>query len=314
MFKRLHLLKTPKEYLGWVLFNICPDLMSDRFHLEMNYLFTKREHLNLNHPVTFNEKIQWLKIYDRNPLYTKLVDKYLVKDWVKQKIGEEYVIPCLAKYDSPEDIKLDSLPEQFVLKCNHDSGSVVICKDKASFDLDNAKKKLAACLDTDTSSFFCEWAYRNVPRCIIVEPFLKEEGNDDLMDYKFFCFDGVPRIMYMSRDHSEQATTDFFDMDFNHLPIRMQAPPSKDLPAKPEQFDKLKELASCLSQGIPQVRVDFYVVNDHIYFGEMTFYHCGGMVTVQPYEWNVKMGEMIHLPEKRTTRDKGKRTKYQKSF
>ena len=116
--------------------------------------------------------------------------------------------------------------------------------------------------------------------------------------------------MYMSRDHAEQATTDFFDMDFNHLPIRMQAPPSKVLPEKPKQFDKLKELASILSQGIPQVRVDFYVVNNRIYFGEMTFYHCGGMVTVQPHEWNVKMGNMIKLPNKRTTKDKGKRNKF----
>ena len=308
MFKRLPLIKTPKEFLGWILFRYCPYLMSDRFHLEMNYLFTKREHLDLNHPVTFNEKIQWLKIYDRNPLYTRLVDKYLVKDWVKEKIGGDYVIPALARYNSPEEIDLGNLPDQFVLKCNHDSGSVVICKDKAHFDLEAAKRKLAICLQRDTSSYFCEWTYRNVPRLIIAEPFLKEDGYDDLMDYKFFCFDGVPRIMYMSRDHAANATTDFFDMDFNHLPIRMQAPPSPVLPEKPKQFEKLKELASILSQGIPQVRVDFYVVNENIYFGEMTFYHCGGMVTVQPYEWNVRMGDMIHLPPKRTTKDKGQRS------
>lgn len=310
MFKRLHLIKTPKELLGWIMFRTCPNWMSDRFHLEMNYLFTKREHLDLDNPKTFNEKLQWLKIYDRNPMYTVLVDKYLVKDWVKEKIGKEYVIPTLAKYNQADEINLDELPEQFVLKCNHDSGSVIICKDKSKFDLGAAKKKLTKCLGTDTSSFFCEWAYRNVPRCIIVEPFMKEDGQDDLMDYKFFCFGGVPRIMYMSRDHAEHATTDFFDMDFNHLPIRMQAPPSKELPEKPEQFEKLKELASALSQGIPQVRVDFYVINGQIYFGEMTFYHCGGMVTVQPPEWNLKMGDMIVLPEKRTTKDKVKRNTY----
>lgn len=310
MFKRLHLIKTPKEFLGWMMFRACPNWMTDRFHLEMNYLFTKREHLDLDKPRTFNEKLQWLKIYDRNPLYTKLVDKYLVKDWVKEKIGQEYVIPTLAKYNRADEINLDELPEQFVLKCNHDSGSVIICKDKSKFDFNAAKMKLTKCLETDTSSFFCEWAYRNVPRCIIAEPFMKEEGHDDLMDYKFFCFGGVPKIMYMSRDHATQATTDFFDMDFNHLPIRMQAPPSKVLPEKPQQFEKLKELASVLSQGIPQVRVDFYVINDRIYFGEMTFYHCGGMVAVQPPEWNVKMGDMICLPEKKTTKDKGERNKY----
>lgn len=312
MFSRLKLLKTPKEFLGWIMIRVCPGLMSDRFYLETDYLFTKREHLDLDKPVTFNEKLQWLKIYDRNPLYTKLVDKYLVKDWVGEKIGYEHVIPTLAKYDTVDEIRLEDLPDQFVLKCNHDSGSVVICKDKSQFDFDAAKKKLSERLKIDNSSFFCEWAYRNVPRCIIAEPFMKEEGHDDLMDYKFFCFDGVPKIMYMSRDHAVQATTDFFDMDFNHLPIRMLAPPSKVLPEKPKQFEKLKELASCLSQGIPQVRVDFYVINGQIYFGEMTFYHCGGMVTVQPHEWNVKMGDMIQLPEKRTTKDKGKRNKFVK--
>lgn len=306
----MHLLKTPKEYLGWLMYRLCPNMMSDRFHLEMNYLFTKREHLDLDNPITFNEKLQWLKIYDRNPLYTKLVDKYLVKEWVSKKIGADHIIPTLAKYDSPDEIDLNVLPEQFVLKCNHDSGSVIICKDKSMFDFGAAKKRLADCLERDTSSFFCEWAYRNVPRCIIAEPYMKEEGNDDLMDYKFFCFDGEPKIMYMSRDHAAQATTDFFDMEFNHLPIRMQAPPSPILPEKPEKFERLKEYASVLSQGIPQVRVDFYVINGQIYFGEMTFYHCGGMVTVQPYEWNVKMGEMIHLPKKRTTNDKGERNKF----
>lgn len=310
MFKRIHLLRSPHDYVGWLLYRVCPNLMSERFYLEMNYLFTKREHLNLDHPKTFNEKLQWLKIYDRNPLYTLLVDKYRVKEWVAHTIGPEYVIPLLVKYDSPEEIDLNKLPNQFVLKCNHDSGSVIICKDKSSFDLSIAKKKLANCLARDTSSYFGEWAYRNVPRCIIAEPYMQDRDHDDLMDYKFFCFDGIPRVMYMSRDHAAQATTDFFDMDFNHLPIRMQAPPSKVLPEKPDRFELMKRLAAELSKGIPQVRVDFYVINDRVYFGEMTFYHCGGMITVQPEEWNLKMGDMIHLPAKRTNKEKSKRVKY----
>lgn len=302
MFKRVNLLESPRDVLGWAMYRICPGLMSDRFRLEMYYLFTKRKHLDLDHPVTFNEKLQWLKIYDRNPLYTKLVDKYLVKEWVKDRIGEEYVIPTLARYDSPEQINLDELPKEFVLKCNHDSGSVIICKDKSLFDLDAAKEKLSNCLKTGPYQLYFEWAYRDVPRCIIAEQFMKDDDNDELMDYKFFCFNGKPQIMYMSRDHSREVTTDFFDMEFNRLPLRMQAPPSKVCPSKPEQFDKLKELAACLSQGIPHVRVDFYVINGRIYFGEMTFYHCGGMVDVKPDEWNVKMGEMIELPKKDMSR------------
>lgn len=310
MFKRIHLLKSPRDVVGWVMYRICPNLMSDKFHLEMNYLFTKREHLNLKDPVTFNEKLQWLKIYDRNPKYTMLVDKYRVKQWVSDTIGKEHVIPTLKMWSSADDIDIDDLPNQFVLKCNHDSGSVIICKDKSIFDLTSAKQKLSRHLATDTSAFFCEWAYRNVPRCIIAEQYMEETGQTDLMDYKFFCFDGEPKIMYMSRDHAEHATTDFFDMEFNHLPIRMQAPPSSILPEKPAEFEHMKELARKLSKGIPQVRVDFYVINGRVYFGEMTFYHCGGMVTVQPHEWNVKMGDMIHLPAKRTTKDKTHRLNY----
>ena len=169
---------------------------------------------------------------------------------------------------------------------------------KSTFDINAAKIKLAKSLKFDTYSFCGEWAYKDVPRCIIAEKYMEEEGQTDLMDYKLFCFNGEPKILYMSRDHAQNCTTDFFDMNFNRIPMRMQAPNSEISPIKPKQFDELKRLASILSQGIPQVRVDFYVINDNIYFGEMTFYHCGGMVPVQPYEWNLKMGEWIILPDR----------------
>lgn len=303
-FNRIRRIKSFREFIGYVLMYINPQWMSDRLHLEMMWLILKHQHLDLGNPITFNEKVQWLKLYDRNPLYTQLVDKYLVKQWVKEKIGEQYIIPTLAVYESADEIDLDKLPNQFVLKCNHDSGSVVICKDKATFDLEAAKNNLTRCLATDTSAQYGEWAYRNVPRRIIAEQYMEEKGHTDLMDYKWFCFDGEPRIMYMSRDHAANVTTDFFDMDFNRLPMRMQAPNSVVIPEKPKQFGEMKRLASILSARIPQVRVDFYVINEQIYFGEMTFYHCGGMVDVKPYEWNEKMGDMIHLPEKRISNEK----------
>ena len=309
-FRRIRLISSIRECVGWLLMYINPNWMSDRLHLEMTYLICKRQHLDLNNPKTFNEKLQWLKLYDRNPLYTLLVDKYRVKQWVANKIGSEHVIPTLAVYQSADEIDIEKLPDKFVLKCNHDSGSVIICKDKASFDFEKAKRKLEKCLSIDTSGQFGEWAYRNVPRCIIAEQYMEEEGEEDLMDYKWFCFDGVPRIMYMSRDHAEHATTDFFDMDYQHLPIRMQAPPSKILPTKPKEFENMKQLAAMLSAGIPQVRVDFYVINKRIYFGEMTFYHCGGMVDVQPYEWTVRMGDMIQLPPKRESRENLKHRRF----
>ncbi len=298
MFKRLRRVKNPRELLGWFMYRCCPCLMSDRLHLETLYLTWKHEHLNLDNPRTFNEKLQWLKLYDRNPIYIRLVDKHLVKKWVADKIGEEYIIPTLAVYKSAEEIDIAQLPEKFVLKCNHDSGSVKICNNKSTFDIAAIKDFYRQRLKYDPSKVCGEWVYKDVPRLIIAEQFMEETDNKDLMDYKWFCFDGVPRIMYMSRDHAEHATTDFFDMDFNRLPIRMQAPNSDVCPKKPDLFDKMRELASVLSQGIPQVRVDFYIINNQIYFGEMTFYHCGGMVKVQPEEWNVKMGDMIHLPRR----------------
>ena len=304
MFNRIRRIKSLREFLGYIMMYLSPQWMSDRLHLEMMWLIVKHQHLNLDNPVTFNEKIQWLKLYNRNPEYTIMVDKCRAKQWVADKIGEKYIIPTIAEYQTVDEIDLDKLPNQFVLKCNHDSGSVVICKDKQSFDLNKAKQKLSRCLATDTSAQFGEWAYRNVPRKILAEKYMEEEGQIDLMDYKWFCFDGEPRIMYMSRDHAQEARTDFFDMEFNHLPIRMQAPPSDVLPEKPKEFDEMKRLATVLSQNIPQVRVDFYVINGQIYFGEMTFYHCGGMVDVKPYEWNVRMGNMIKLPPKITSNEK----------
>ncbi len=310
MFNRIRRIKSLREFLGYIMMYLNPQWMSDRLHLEMTWLIVKHQHLNLDNPITFNEKIQWLKLYNRNPEYTIMVDKCRAKHWVADKIGEKYIIPTIAEYQSVDEIDLDKLPNQFVLKCNHDSGSVVICKDKQSFDLNKAKQKLSRCLATDTSAQFGEWAYRNVPRKILAEKYMEEEGQIDLMDYKWFCFDGEPRIMYMSRDHAQDARTDFFDMEFNHLPIRMQAPPSDVLPSKPKEFEEMKHLASILSKNIPQVRVDFYVINAQIYFGEMTFYHCGGMVDVKPYEWNVRMGNMIKLPKKIENKEKLKHRRF----
>lgn len=299
MFKKFKKSKTFREVVGYFMSTCCPKLMSDRLRLEMTYLYWTNSHLNLKNPKTFNEKIQWLKLYDRNPLYTRLVDKRLVKDWVREKIGDEYVIPTLAVYTNADEIDIDKLPNQFVLKCNHDSGSVCICRDKALFDIEDAKKKLADRLNYDCSSVCGEWAYKNVPRCIIAEQYMEDIADDALMDYKWFCFGGEPKLMYMSRDKGKHPTTDFFDMDFNHLPIRMQDPNSDVLPQKPAQFEEMRRLAGVLSQGIPQVRVDFYVINNHVYFGEMTFYHLGGMTPVKPDEWNRKMGDLIILPKKR---------------
>lgn len=439
-------IRDPYYSLGYDMIKKCPNLMPDKYYVSVLWKMVMGYKLDWKHPKTFNEKLQWLKLYDHNPLYTTLVDKYRVKQWVADKIGEQYVIPTLAVYRSVDEIDLDKLPEQFVLKCNHDSGSVVICRDKSSFDLDAAKAKLDKGLKHNFYWDAREWPYKNVKRCVFSEQFMKDSSMDDdltdhklsaldtqakiiqvdfdlfkwhkikmygdhwsyleaqiqhlnqpdneidlqkaleemqgfcrklgehfgqvsidfyliddkvyfaemtvhhdcgleyfdseefglqfmdynqlpdnnrferggffvnnhfvvylhsestissfvgLKDYKWFCFNGEPKIMYIANDKAEFPTEDFFDMDFNPLPMYINEPPSFELPKKPKQFEEMKELVAVLSRNIPQVRVDFYESYDRILFGEMTFFRNGGFGEINPIEWSRKMGDWIKLP------------------
>ena len=304
-------LSNPYYALGYDLIKDHPNWMSDKYFLSVLWKMLMGYELNWKNPKTFNEKLQWLKLYDRNPLYTLLVDKYRVKQWVSEKIGDKYVIPTLSVYDSVDDINLDSLPDKFVLKCNHDSGSVVICRDKTCFDFEYAKRKLAAGLKQNFYWNAREWPYKNVKRCIFAEEFIEDSPMKEmrecghgltsfvgLKDYKWFCFSGEPQIMYISNDRSETPTTNVYDMDFNPLPLFIKDPPAAISPGKPARFDKMKAFAAILSEGIPQVRVDFYDNDNDILFGEMTFFHDGGFSAVHPDDWNLKLGDMILLPRK----------------
>lgn len=274
-------------------------LLPDTLYLKFVYYIKLRKRLNLKNPQTFNEKLQWLKLHDRNPLYTTLADKYKMKEWVSEKIGEEYIVPLLGVWDKAEDIDFDKLPNQFVLKCNHNSGlGMVICKDKSKLNIVEVKKNLSKGLRQDYFYYSREWPYKNIVKKIIAEQFLcdnTEDQNDSLIDYKFFCFDGQPKIMYISKDNSSAPKTDFFDMEFNHLNLRMKDENSEILPEKPRKFEKMKELASKLSRDIPHVRVDFYCVNEQLYVGEMTFFHNGGFSKINPINWNNIMGDWIDL-------------------
>lgn len=263
---------------------------------------------NLKNPKTFNEKLQWLKLYDHNPLYTKLVDKYEAKKIVGEQIGSEYIIPTLGVWDKFDDIDFDKLPNQFVLKCTHDSGGLVICKDKSKLDVDAARKKITNCLKFNYYWAIREWPYKNVKPRIIAEKYLEEneiitsenstkEKTDAIRDFKFFCFGGVPKIMYVSRDKAEQPTTDFFDMSFNHLDMRMRDPNSSVFPPCPKNFELMQKLAQKLSTNFPHVRVDFYEIGNQVYFGELTFYHNSGLSHVYPSKWEKELGEWIKLPE-----------------
>lgn len=276
------------------------DRMDDKKYLQKLYKAAFGKELDWDNPQTFNEKLQWLKLYDRKPIYTTMVDKYEVKKYVAEKIGEEYIISTLGVWDNFDDIDFDKLPDQFVLKCTHDSGGLVICKDKRKLDIATAKKKMEKALRTSFYSEFREWPYKDVKPRIIAEQYMADESGG-LIDYKFFCFDGVPRIMFIATDRenpNEETKFDFFDMDFNHLDIRNGHPNAKLPPRKPKRFELMKQLASKLSNGIPHVRVDMYEVNGKVYFGELTFYHWGGVVKFEPDSWDKILGDWLVLPRK----------------
>lgn len=280
---------------------MAPIIKDDLFYSKVRYFLIMHEVLNLKAPRTYREKLQWIKLYYHNPLYTILVDKYAVKEYVSKLIGSEYVIPTLGVYDNVEDIDFDSLPDQFVLKCTHDSGGLVVCKDKSKLDQNKARKKMRSGLRREYYTRTREWPYKDVPKRIIAEKYMEDSEYHDLRDYKFFCFDGVPKLLFISlgRDKGyESMTIDFFDMDFNNLHIKSgHANASVEIP-KPKCFEEMKLLAAKLSVGMPQVRVDLYEVDGRVYFGEYTFFNNGGHRRYEPDKWNYIMGDWIVLPEK----------------
>ena len=262
-----------------------------KWALEDGYYEVFGRRPDLNRPRRYTEKLQKMILHDHNPLYHRLVDKAEVKSYVSSLIGEEHIIPTLGVWSRAEDIDWDSLPDCFVLKCTHDSGSALICRDKASFDREAACEKLRAALSRDYWKVSREWAYKGVKPRIIAEAYL----GDDVADYKFFCFNGKPELLFVATERQkegEEVKFDFFDMSFNHLDIRNGHPNASVPPARPEHFEEMKDLAARLSAGLPQVRVDFYELGGKVYFGEYTFYHFRGLVPFEPDGWDVKIGNL----------------------
>lgn len=273
--------------------------LSDSEYLKRRYSVKIGSELNLENPQKYTEKLQWLKLNNRNPEYTALVDKYAVRRYVAEKIGEEYLIPLLGgPWKSFDEIDFSKLPEQFVLKCTHDSGGLVICKNKNKLNI-KAVKKIQKCLKRNFYYLNREWVYKDVVPQIIAEQYMEDTTTKELRDYKFFCFNGEPRALFVATDRQtprEEVKFDFFDMDYNHIDVRNGHQNAKILPEKPQRFELMKDLAKKLSEGIPHVRVDFYEVNGKVYFGEMTFFHFSGMVPFEPEEWDYKMGSWLELP------------------
>lgn len=279
------------------IFNKVKRLIPDKIHLKMQYKYHLGQKLNLNNPRTFNEKIQWLKLYDRRPEYSTYVDKYAVREHIKRKIGEQYLIPLIGVYNSVDEINWNKLPDKFVLKCTHGSSCNIICEDKSKLNIEDSKRKLNEWMKNNWYWYGREWPYKNVKPRIICEKYMVDESGVELKDYKYFCFNGKPEVMFVATDRGIDTRFDFFDMEFNHLPVMQHYKNGVKKIVKPKGFDEMVKLASQLSKDIPHVRVDFYDINGKIYFGELTFSHFSGFVEFVPNEWDYRIGSMLTLPK-----------------
>lgn len=272
--------------------------ISDEKYVKRMYKKKLNKDLNLDNPVTFNEKLQWLKLYNRKPEQTKMVDKCDVKEYVSNIIGKEYIIPTLGVWDKFSDIDFDKLPDKFVLKCTHDSGGLLICKDKSKLNLKKEKLRFDLIMKRNYYYRCREWPYKNVKPRIIAEPYLEDKEYGELRDYKFFVFSGKVKSMFIASNRQGDGDTyfDFFDENFNHLEVTNGHPNAPQMPEKPKNFEKMIELAERIGKDEPQIRIDFYEVDGKVYFGEITFFHWSGMVAFDPEEWDKTFGEYIKLP------------------
>ena len=270
---------------------------SDKLFLKIYYRLGMGEKLDLRNPVTYTQKIQWLKLHNTNPIYTKMVDKYEAREIVKNILGEGYLIPLLGKWDKYEEIDFHLLPLKFVLKTTHDSGTTIICHDKNLFDYHSAKKKLTKALKRNYFYLSREYPYKNIVPKIIAEEFIQESENGYLADYKFFCFNGIPELLLIVTNEKDKKYNNFFDINFNPLELSTGFEFSPYEIDKPENYDHMVEIAKRLSSGIPHVRIDLYNIHGMVYFGEFTFHHSGGLIQFSDIMWNKWLGDIIMLDQ-----------------
>ncbi|MBR4721087.1 MAG: glycosyl transferase [Clostridia bacterium] len=292
--------KNPKTAIFALMDTGIGRVIPDKQYLEFLYKLKLGKKLDLENPQTFNEKMQWIKLYDKKPEYTVMADKYAVKKYISDKIGEEYVIPLIGVWDNYDDIDFDKLPNQFVLKATHNSGGLCICKDKGKFDKESVRKTFVKVLKKDYFYHMREWPYKNVPRRIIAEKYMEDKDTETLVVYKVFNFGGEPKIIQViQNDKKENEVIDYFDTEWNLLELRQNFNNSNNPTKRPECLQKMLELSSVLSKDIPFVRVDWYVINGRLYFSEFTFFSDAGMAAFTPEEWDYKLGSWISLPEKK---------------
>lgn len=296
-----HYFTHPKDILLGLLFHT-NKYWPDKIYLKLVYYLAMGSTLNLLDPKRYTEKINWLKVNDIHPEYSRLVDKYEVKFYVKERLKtDQNIIKTIGVWNSFDEIDFSSLPNKFVLKTTNGGGnsSVVICKDKSKFKIEEARKKLTLKNGKKSFQWSREYPYYNVVPRIIAEEYV-ETPNNELSDYKFFCFNGEPKFLFVGTERQkkgEEVKFDFFDMNFHHLPLKNGHQNAKITPTKPNNFEEMVEIARKLSHNFPHVRVDLYNVNGKIYFGELTFFHFAGFVLFDPIEWDEKFGEYLTLPK-----------------
>lgn len=274
--------------------------VSDENYLKWKFKRMHGKELNINNPKTYNEKLQWLKLYDRNPEYTRLVDKYEVRQFVKKTIGEEYLIPLYGTWNDFDDIDFSKLPNQFVLKTTNDSGGVVICKDKKNFNKKKARTKIVKSMKTNYYYSGREWPYKNVKARIICEKLLIQNDGAELRDYRIFCFNGEPKLITVdfSITNKKKTRRNLYDLNWKLLNSEITYPRELKIKVdKPEDLENMIELSKRLSSLIPHARVDFYYIDGKIFFGEITFYHQSGWGIIKPAEFEMTMGDWIKLPK-----------------
>ncbi|PEZ33663.1 glycosyl transferase [Bacillus thuringiensis] len=279
--------------LGFKMFRAIPDAK----YLQLKYKLIMGRKLNLKNPKTFNEKLQWLKLNDRRPEYTMLVDKYEVRQYIKETIGEEYLIPLLGVYNNFDEIDFDVLPNKFVLKPNHTSGDVFICRDKSKINYRELKSEVDKWLQREYYWLHREWPYKNVKPKIVCEKYMVDESGIDLKDYKFMSFNGEVRCSFvgLNRQSETGLNIDFYDLEWEIMPFERRYPNSGIKLEKPKNYEKMIKLSELLSREIPFVRVDFYEINGKMYFGELTFYPGSGFEEFTPESYDELLGSWIDL-------------------
>jgi hypothetical protein len=300
MLNPIEYLKNPRLILLGILTKTVK-IYPDKFFIKCQYRLVTGKKLNLLKPQTFNEKIQWLKLYDRKPEYTKLVDKITAKEYVANVIGVKYIIPNIGIWDKFEDINFDELPNQFVLKTNNSGGSggVIICNDKTKIDIEVIKQKINHILKKNAYYGTREFPYKNIKPRILIEKYLLDESETELKDYKFFCFNGIVKFIQVDFNRFTKHQRNIYNTEWELLNLEIKFPNNKDsIISKPEKLDTMIAIASKLSHGMKHVRVDLYYVNNQVYFGEITFYHGSGMEQFIPESWNYVFGNHIGVLSK----------------